>query len=376
MISTFKGFNENMTCKGFKYEEGKEYQSDNVKMRARGFHACQNPIECLYYYPPNTSVYHEVTQDGEIDNINSDLDTIQVSSKIKIGKRLSIHDLLNAGIEYIKNMVSKHNEHFAYKKDHTDGSIVVNKCPRSASINTGFNGIAATSGNYSVSKTDEIVSSAISTGRCSIALVENQFSVSVVTDEESAAISENEKSASVAVYNNSLASSEGRNSIAASTGWASKSSVSGSDSVSVCTGRFGSAEANDPTSIAVAWGENSMARGVKGSHLVLVERKSNSCELYPDSPGSDNITIKFCPGSPAPAAHENDIVNVKMIKIDGVKYKENAWYALEKGEVVEVVKDGTIQANKLRLDVSTKRMRNNLGYTHIMMDITGGSTNE
>lgn len=30
MITTYKGFNKDMTCKGFQYEEGKEYETDKA----------------------------------------------------------------------------------------------------------------------------------------------------------------------------------------------------------------------------------------------------------------------------------------------------------------------------------------------------------
>ena len=86
-MKTYKGFNKDMTCRGFQYEEGKKYiHEGEVSVCNSGFHACEDPIECFGYYPPATSVYHEVEQTGEIsrDESNSGI----ASSEIKIGAPL------------------------------------------------------------------------------------------------------------------------------------------------------------------------------------------------------------------------------------------------------------------------------------------------
>lgn len=60
-IKAFKGFDNTLCCRGFQYEVGKEYEHNGtVKACESGFHACENPIDCLRYYEPGQSVYHEV----------------------------------------------------------------------------------------------------------------------------------------------------------------------------------------------------------------------------------------------------------------------------------------------------------------------------
>lgn len=71
-IKTYKGFNKDMTCRGFQYEEGKEYETDKAEVCETGFHACEYPLDCFSYYSPNVSVYHEVEQDGEISRSDGD----------------------------------------------------------------------------------------------------------------------------------------------------------------------------------------------------------------------------------------------------------------------------------------------------------------
>lgn len=100
-MKTYKGFNKDMTCRGFQYEEGKEYKHDGkVKACDAGFHACEDPIDCFGYYAPATSVYHEVEQDGDISKGTDD--TKIASSIIKVGARLDVVGIAKAHFEFVK----------------------------------------------------------------------------------------------------------------------------------------------------------------------------------------------------------------------------------------------------------------------------------
>ena len=126
-MKSYKGFNKDMTCRGFQYEEGKEYKHDGkVSACNGGFHACEDPLDCFAYYAPANSVYHEVEQKGEISK--GDDDSKIASSVIKIGGRLDILGIVNAHIEYVKSRTNY---------EHTD--------PKQATA--GYRG-AATAGNY------------------------------------------------------------------------------------------------------------------------------------------------------------------------------------------------------------------------------------
>lgn len=107
-IKTYKGFNKDMTCRGFQYEEGKEYEEESVEVCDHGFHACEYPLDCLGYYSPSESVYHEVEQSGEIQKHSED--TKVASTKIKIGAEISIAGLVKAAIEYTVKRVNKDAE--------------------------------------------------------------------------------------------------------------------------------------------------------------------------------------------------------------------------------------------------------------------------
>lgn len=105
-MKAYKGFNKDMTCRGFHYEESKEYEhKGGIDMCLSGFHACERPIDVLAYYPPGTSVYHEVEQNGEIKKG----DDKTCSAKIRIGAKIDIIGMVNATIEYVKNKCTNEN---------------------------------------------------------------------------------------------------------------------------------------------------------------------------------------------------------------------------------------------------------------------------
>lgn len=98
VIKGYKGFEKDMTCRGFRYEEGKEYEEDKAKVCDAGFYACEYPLDCFNYYAPSTSVYHEVEQSGKLSKSSDDSKVS--ATKIKIGARIGIPGLVQAAIEY------------------------------------------------------------------------------------------------------------------------------------------------------------------------------------------------------------------------------------------------------------------------------------
>ena len=101
-ITAYKGFDENLKCRGFQYEVGKEYEHDGeVECCRSGFHACTNPFDVLDYYDANgKNRFCVVEQSGTIKS--EDKDSKQSSSKIKIKAEIGIADLFKAGVEWIK----------------------------------------------------------------------------------------------------------------------------------------------------------------------------------------------------------------------------------------------------------------------------------
>nr|DAU34530.1 MAG TPA: hypothetical protein [Caudoviricetes sp.] len=104
-MKCFKGFDKNLKCRGFQYEEGKEFHVAKADCCNEGFHACEYPLDCFGYYNPAESVFHEVELSGEMDK--SEGYTKVCATDIKIGARISIAGLVKAAIEFTMSKVNK-----------------------------------------------------------------------------------------------------------------------------------------------------------------------------------------------------------------------------------------------------------------------------
>jgi len=97
--TTYKAFDKDLSCKGFKFEVGKTYtHKGTIKICESGFHACENPFDCWNYYDIN-SRYAIVKQSGEIEKHISDSKI--VSAKIKIEAELSISEFIENAVKWI-----------------------------------------------------------------------------------------------------------------------------------------------------------------------------------------------------------------------------------------------------------------------------------
>ena len=105
VITSYKGFDKDMQCRGFQYEVGKEYNMDGeIKCCNRGFHACKSPLEVWDYYDMLNSRFAEVEQSGNIDEEENS--TKVCSSRIKIKAELKLADIINIGVEWLKEITS------------------------------------------------------------------------------------------------------------------------------------------------------------------------------------------------------------------------------------------------------------------------------
>ena len=107
-MKAYKGFNQDLTCRGFQYEEGKTFETDKAELCRSGFHACERPLDVLGYYAPAKSVYHEVELE-DVDNKRESNDSKVCAKKISIGAKLSIGDLVKAHVEFTKQHCTMEN---------------------------------------------------------------------------------------------------------------------------------------------------------------------------------------------------------------------------------------------------------------------------
>ena len=284
-IKAFKGFNQDMTCTPtddvkFQYEEGKEYEESGAVACEKGFHACEYPLDVLEYYYPNGSVYHEVELSGNIDRSEDDK---TCASKIKIGAEISIAGLVKAAIEYTRERTKK-------EKD-----------------SDGYCGASSATGNYGASS---------ATGNCGASSATGYKGASSATGNCGASSATGDCGASSATGDCGASSATGYKGASSATGDYGASSATGNCGASSATGYKGRSIAGDPESVAVAWGYKSMAKGVLGSYLVFADWEGNEEHYWKQE--------------------EWSLKGAKMVCVDGATIKEDTWYAIENGEVVEV----------------------------------------
>ena len=140
VITSYKGFDKNMKCRGFQYEVGKEYEMDGeIKCCNRGFHACKSPIEVWDYYDMLNSRFAEVEQSGKIDE--EEKSTKICSSHIKIKAELKLADIINIGVEWLKDITSP-------SKVKADGALNDNGDRRKQIGSSGNSAQIGSSGDY------------------------------------------------------------------------------------------------------------------------------------------------------------------------------------------------------------------------------------
>ena len=140
VIKSYKAFDKNMQCRGFQYEVGKEYEMDGeIKCCERGFHACKSPMEVWDHYDMLNSRFAEVEQSGKIDEEGNS--TKVCSSHIKIKAELKMADIINIGVEWLKDITSP-------SKVKTDGELNDNGDRRKQIGSSGYSSQIGSSGDY------------------------------------------------------------------------------------------------------------------------------------------------------------------------------------------------------------------------------------
>lgn len=306
-IIAYKGFDENLCCKGFQYEIGKEYEQEGeIECCRSGFHACINPFDVLNYYDANgKNRFCEVEQKGIIRT--DSYGTKQASSKIKITAEIGISDLFNVGVEWIKEKTNP----ITIIKD-IEGN---RNNPNSDSIQTDSNDCNAkvdSSSDYaqisSIGYYDHISSSGNSTKIGS----SGNFA-QICSSGDSALIG------SIGDY--TKISSIGNHSQIGSSGYYTKISSSGNfaqivsigDSTQISSsGDSTQINSTGEYSVICCAGNNSRVKAKIGSWVTLSEWKYSA---------EKKRNIPVC---------------VKTEYVDGKRIKEDTWYQLINGEFTEI----------------------------------------
>ena len=273
-MKAYKGFDKYLKCREFQYEVGKEYEEGSAKLCKKGFHACENPLDTFRYYGPTDSRYCEVDVD---DNGERNGDDSKVCGKhIKIGAEIGLKGVINAGVRF-----------------------VFDKCESATEENaSGWRGNAAASGWRGNAAASGWSGNAAASGESGNAAASGESG-------NAAASGVSGNAAASGVSGNAAASGESGN--AAASGVSGNAAASGWSGTAAVTGRYGKASAIGNQCVAVAWGQDSLARGSVGNWLLVSERDD-----------------------------DGNIIDAKIVRVDGEAVKENTWYTLQNGEISEV----------------------------------------
>ena len=275
-IKGFKAYEKGMKCKGYQYEEGREYQTDKpLKLCESGFHFCENPLDILNYYNLVESDFSEVEAIGEVTDKKED-DTKRATQHIKIGVKLSLPALIKASVDFLFQSCKIENKDNASSGDN------------SKHASSGYNSQHASSGDNSQHASSGNNSKHASSGN----------------NSKHASSGDNSKHASSG-YNSQHASS-GDYSQHASSGNNSKHASSGNNSKHASSGYNSKHEANGENNVVAAIGAGSQIKGKIGTWITLAEY------------GKDGKCI--C---------------VKSARIDGKRIKADIFYVLKNKKLVK-----------------------------------------
>ena len=239
-IVAYKGFDKDLKCRGFQYEVGKEYEEPDAKACEKGFHACEMPLDVLYYYEPGKQSRYCVVEQSGVISKHSD-DSKVASSKIKIGAEIGIPGLVKAQIEYVREKTEPSGKHHA----------------------TGYRSANSATGEWSANSATGYGSANSATGEWSANSATGDWSANSATGDWSAN------------------SATGYGSANSATGSRSANSATGYGSANISTGIECSNNAAGERNIAVAWGKDNKCKGAIGCFLVLSEWGNWDGHKYP-----------------------------------------------------------------------------------------------
>ena len=330
-IKAYKAFDKDLSCRGFKYEVGKEYEETGyIKACEKGFHACPYPLDVFGYYPPAGARFCEVEQSGKIDDSESNK---VCSSKIRIGAELDIRGIVKAAVSYVKERCT--NECNAepgkpatagdsgaatagYRGAATAGNYGAATAGIYGAATAGDNG-AATAGNYGAATAGNRGAAtagnrgAATAGDSGAATAGNSGAATAgdcgaATAGDSGAATAGDCGAATAGYRGAATAGDCGAATAGNRG-----AATAGNSGAATAGNYGAATARGKAStgsngLSVARGKNVQVKGGIGAILVIAEERDNTY----------------------------DIVDWKAVVVDGEVVKADTWYRLENGELVEV----------------------------------------
>ena len=304
VIKSYKGFDKNMQCRGFQYEVGKEYEMDGeIKCCNRGFHACKSPMEVWDYYDMISSRYAEVEQSGKIDE--EEKSTKVCSSHIKIKAELKLADIINIGVEWLKDITSP-------SKVKTDGALNDNGDRRKQIGSSGDYAKIGSSG-YSAKIGSSGDSAKIGSSGDYAQIGSSGDYAKIGSSGYSAKIGSSGDSAKIGSSGDyAQIGSSGDYAQIGSSGYSAQIGSSGYSAQIGSSGYSAKIDSTGEDSVIMCAGNKSKAKAKIGSWITLAEWEWSD---------DKNRYVPVC---------------VKTEYVDGENIKADTWYQLKNGKFVEV----------------------------------------
>ena len=304
VITSYKGFDKNMQCRGFLYEVGKEYEMDGeIKCCNRGFHACKSPIEVWDYYDLINSRFAEVEQSGKIDE--EEKSTKVCSSHIKIKAELKLADIINIGVEWLKDITSP-------SKVKADGALNDNGGRKKQIGSSGYYAQIGSSGDYAqIGSSGDSAKIGSSGDSAKIGSSGDYAQIGSSGDYAQIGSSGDYAQIGSSGYSAKIGSS-GDYAQIGSSGYSAKIGSSGYSAKIGSSGDYAQIDSTGEDSVIMCAGNSSRAKAKVGSWITLAEWK-----------WSDE-------------KKRNVPVYVKTEYVDGENIKADTWYQLKNRKFVEV----------------------------------------
>ena len=287
-IKAYKAFDKNFKCRGFQYEVGETYHIDEeVEICRKGFHACQNCMDVLRFYPLNDSRFAEVEVWGDV--VFSENDGKLCASDIKIIRELTFHELFAESYKYFSEN---------YK---------VNDNKMRLLSNVGLSKTVSDENNCEFLLCEyTATASRLSTNGTNVKVISDERDVVISTSGfESTIFSKGTESNVATLGALGRVGSFGRYSRIISSSFCGEIKSFGEKSIIASVGNDSSVSSNGKKSIVLSVGKNSIVKAKKGNWITLAEY-----------------------GKTGP-------ICVKTEYVDGKRIKGDTWYKLKNGEFVE-----------------------------------------
>ncbi len=313
-MTTYKGTDRAMKCRGFQYELGKKFTWDGaVRCGDRGGHSVVCPMDALSYYSPvDGGRYFECEAGGTIDGKNN-VDSKIASSELTLKSEIGLDGLIKEQFDYVKqlaegNAAQEDGDHAAAQEYRGHAAA---QGDRGHAAAQGDRGHAAAQGDLGHAAAQGYRGHAAAQGDLGHAAAQGDLGHAAAQGEGGHAAAQGEGGHAAAQGDWGHAAAQGDLGHAAAQGDWGHAAAQGDRGHAAAQGHRGHAEVHGEDAIAAAFGiDGKVMAGKVGAWLTAYEWENTGSGFH--------------------------IKAGKCVRVDGEKIKPNVWYTLKNGEFVEV----------------------------------------